>query len=314
MNPMKSTKDRARMATDTAVMSGVRQPAMGATRRWLGRLTGLPQHLLLVPGAVLLGVVFFYPVLQLIMTSFVDPEPGFGNYVKLFTSPEATQALLRTVVAAVVVCVCCLVLAYPYAYMMTVVRPSVRTAMLVVASLPFWTSIIARTFAWLVLEQRGGLIESAFAFFGIRGVTLLGTVPGVVVAMVQIVLVYMILPLYSVMSTIDRRLLSAAHVCGARKAYAFFRVYVPLTVPGINAGVSLVFLITLGFYVTPVLLGSSHYALIGQIIGFQVEQLLDFPTASAYSVILLVVMLVLLGLLLRGVRLTTGGRQRGGAQ
>jgi putative spermidine/putrescine transport system permease protein len=289
-------------------MTTLRPATSPATRRRpLSRL-GWPQYLLLAPGIALLGAAFFYPVILLVKTSFTDPKTGFENYTNLFSNSTATDALIRTVIAAVIVSACCLVLAYPYAYMMTTVRPATRTVMLVVVSLPFWTSLIARTFAWLVLEERSGLLERFLSVFGLHHVVLLGSTAGVVVAMVQILLAYMVFPLYSVMNSIDRRLLSAAHVCGARRTYAFFKVYVPLTVPGINAGLSLVFLLTLGFYVTPVLLGSSHDALVGQVIGFQVEQLFDFPSASAYSVVLLVVMLVMLGLLLRGVRLSTGGR------
>lgn len=284
-------------------------PAHGTRLRRIAQ----PHYLLLLPGVALLVAAFFYPVILLVKTSFTDPHPGFGNYTSLFSNPSATHSLIRTVIAALIVSACCLVLAYPFAYMMTLVRPAIRTLMFVVVTLPFWTSIIARTFAWLVLEERGGLIEDFLSFFGLKNVVLLGTVPGVVVAMVQIMLVYMVFPLYSVMNSIDRRLLSAAHVCGANRAYAFFRVYVPLTLPGISAGVSLVFLLTLGFYVTPVLLGSSHDALIAQVIGAEVNELYDFPAASAYSVILLVVMLVMLGVLLRGIRLMAGGRASRGA-
>jgi putative spermidine/putrescine transport system permease protein len=302
------------MKNEVSLSEGVAQPVAVTTRRWFVRAIGRPQYLLFLPGVALLGVVFFYPVITLVKTSFTDPKVGFGNYTALFSSSAAIDALIRTVIAGLIVSACCLVLAYPYAYMMTVVRPAVRTVMLVLVSLPFWTSLIARTFAWLVLEERGGLIQDAFSFFGVHHFVLLGTISGVVVALVQILLVYMVFPLFSVMNTIDKRLLSAAHVCGAKRAYAFFRVYVPLTLPGINAGVSLVFLLTLGFYVTPMLLGSSQDALIGQIIGFQVEQLLNFPTASAYSVILLAIMILMLGLLLRGVRLSTGGRAVRGRQ
>lgn len=289
-----------------------RAPVMKQSR--FVRVIARPEYLLLLPGAVLLGTSFFYPVISLIKTSFTDPAPGFSNYTALFSDPAATDALIRTVVAALIISACCLILAYPYAYMLTVVRPGIRIAMLVVVSLPFWTSLIARTFAWLILEERGGLLERAMSAFGLHYV-LLGTLPGVIVAMVQILLVYMVFPLYSVMSTIDRRLLHAAHACGASPTYAFFRVFVPLTLPGISAGVSLVFLLTLGFYVTPVLLGSSQDALVGQVIGVQVDQLFNFPEASAYSVILLVIMILMLGLLLRGIRLSTSGRAaRGGQQ
>jgi putative spermidine/putrescine transport system permease protein len=301
------------MVSDQTLLHGVAQRALVTKQSRLVRAIARPEYLLLLPGAALLGTSFFYPVISLIKTSFTDPKPGFGNYTALFSDPSATHALIRTVVAALIISACCLIVAYPYAYVMTVVRPGIRTAMLVVVSLPFWTSLIARTFAWLILEERGGLLERAMSIFGLHYV-LLGTLPGVVLAMVQILLAYMVFPLYSVMSTIDRRLLHAAHVCGANRTYAFFRVFVPLSLPGISAGVSLVFLLTLGFYVTPVLLGSSQDALVGQVIGVQVGQLFDFPAASAYSVILLVIMLLMLGLLLRGIRLSTAGRAARGGQ
>jgi putative spermidine/putrescine transport system permease protein len=320
MNPGKrvlaTTDDRPGRVVGTSFgadepgSSGAGPGRPNVLRRW-----GRPQLALLIPGIALLAVVFFYPVVTLVKTSFTDPQLGFGNYTALFSSPSATHALVRTIVAAFIVSACCLILAYPYAYMMTVMKPGVRTVMFVLVSLPFWTSLIARSFAWLVLEERGGMIESALALVGLPGHVLLGSVPGVVVALIQILLVYMVFPLYNVMSTIDRRVLDAAYVCGARRPYAFFRIYLPLTLPGISAGVSLVFLLTLGFYVTPVLLGSSHDALVAQIIGIQVNQLLDFPTASAYSVILLAIMIVLLGLLLKGIKLGTTGRTlRGDAQ
>lgn len=301
------------MVSDQTLLHGVAQRALVTKQSRLVRAIARPEYLLLLPGAALLGTSFFYPVISLIKTSFTDPKPGFGNYTALFSDPSATHALIRTVVAALIISACCLIVAYPYAYVMTVVRPGIRTAMLVVVSLPFWTSLIARTFAWLILEERGGLLERAMSIFGLHYV-LLGTLPGVVLAMVQILLAYMVFPLYSVMNTIDRRLLHAAHVCGANRTYAFFRVFVPLSLPGISAGVSLVFLLTLGFYVTPVLLGSSQDALVGQVIGVQVGQLFDFPAASAYSVILLVIMLLMLGLLLRGIRLSTAGRAARGGQ
>lgn len=301
------------MVSEQSLLEGVAPRAPVTKQNRLVRAIAKPEFLLLLPGAALLGISFFYPVISLIKTSFTDPTTGFSNYTALFSDPAATHALIRTVVAALIISACCLILAYPYAYVMTVVRPGIRTAMLVVVSLPFWTSLIARTFAWLILEERGGVLERAMSVFGLHYV-LLGTLPGVVVAMVQILLVYMVFPLYSVMSTIDRRLLHAAHVCGANRTYAFFRVFVPLTLPGISAGVSLVFLLTLGFYVTPVLLGSSQDALVGQVIGVQVDQLFNFPEASAYSVILLVIMILMLGLLLRGIRLSTAGRAARGGQ
>lgn len=266
--------------------------------------------ILLLPAAFLLVVVFFYPVGRIVWLSFTQPHVGWENYTAIFTDSSSVDVLVRTVIAALIVSAVCLVLAFPYAYLMSVAGQRGRMVMLAVTVLPFWTSLIARNFAWLVLEERGGPISRVFQAIGIPNVNLLGTVPGVIVAMVQLLLPYMVLPLFSVMSGINGRVMHAAYVCGAHRVSAFRRVYLPLALPGVTAGVSLVFLLTLGFYVTPALLGSSNDSLIGQLIGFKIETTLDFAGAGAYSTLLIVVMLVLLGVLLRALRLSAAARRQ----
>jgi putative spermidine/putrescine transport system permease protein len=177
---------------------------------------------------------------------------------------------------------------------MTVVGPRTRNLLIVAVMLPFWTSVMARNFAWFMLMQRRGVIESLFSFFGIDNVVLLRTETGVLISMIQVLLPFMVLPLYSSLSTIDRRLLTAASSLGGTGFNIFFRIYLPLSAPGIIAGVSLVFITSLGFYVTPAVLGTPQQALISQLIALRVNELLDFSGAGAVATIVLALTLMLL--------------------
>ncbi|WP_344896235.1 ABC transporter permease [Actinomadura meridiana] len=248
----------------------------------------------ILPATALLLVFFCYPLGNIIWRSFTDPSTGFGNYTKLLHDGVSVTVLTRTLITGLIVAACTLVIAYPYAYAMTRVSPRARNLMTVVVLLPFWTSMMARNFAWYMLEQRGGLIDDAFSAVGIHGVVLLGTVSGVAVAMVQVMLPFMVLPLYSGMDGIDKRLLDAATSLGAPRWRAFARVYLPLSIPAVLSGFTLVFILTLGFYVTPALLGSPQQSLVPQLIATRVSDLLDFGGAGALGSVLLVVTLLAL--------------------
>lgn len=252
-----------------------------------------------LPATALLLVFFCYPLISIVWRSFSDPALGFGNYLSLLHDGTSVRVLWRTVFTALVVATCTLVIAYPYAYAMTRMGPRGRGIMILLVLLPFWTSLMARNFAWYLLEQRDGVIENMLAAIGIDGVVLLGSVAGVTVAMVQVMLPYMVLPLYSSMSSIDRRLLDAATSLGAPWPTAFRKVYLPLSLPGMLSGFSLVFIMSLGFYITPALLGSPQQALVSQVIGTRVNNLLDFGGAGALGAVLLVVTLLVLAVVNR---------------
>ncbi|WP_242884352.1 ABC transporter permease [Actinomadura litoris] len=247
-----------------------------------------------LPATALLLVFFFYPIATIVWRSLTEPDAGFGNYTALLHDGLSVKVLVRTLVTALIVAATTLVIAYPYAYAMTKVRPRTRAVLTVIVLLPFWTSLMARNFAWYMLEQRGGPIERFLGLIGFDGVVLLGTVAGVTVAMVQVMLPFMVLPLYSAMEQIDPRLLDAAGSLGAPRWRAFGRVYVPLSVPGMLSGFSLVFIMTLGFYITPALLGSPQNSLISQVISERVSKLLDFGGAGALGTVLLGVTLLVL--------------------
>lgn len=260
--------------------------------------------LLLVPAIAVILCFFLYPILTIVWDSFTDPKVGLQNYAKLLNDNVTVKVLGRTLVTTVFVTVGTLILAYPYAYAMTLVSGGTRRLMMLVVLVPFWTSLMARTFSWYVIEQRGGVIAEFFSFFGLD-VVLLGSITGVAVAMIQVMLPFMVLPLYSGLSGIDLRLIDAAKTLGANRFRSFKDVYFRLSVPAIASGASLVFIITLGFYVTPALLGSPREAMLSQIIAMRVNDLLDFAGAGALGLLLFVLTLAVVILLSRMGNLTS---------
>ena len=286
-----------RLAATTA------EPAAPGARK--GRAAAV--LLLAVPAAAWLLLYFVWPSLQLLLTSLTTPEPGLSNYTAI-ADGAAVTIIVRTLVMAIVVAVVCALVAYPYAYLMTIATTRWRAVLLILVLVPFWTSLLARTFAWVVLLQDGGLDQRAFAAIGFESVRLLGTPVGVTLAMAQVMLPFMVLPLYNTMRGINRRLIDAALSLGAHPVQAFLRVYLPLSFPGLAAGATLVLVLSLGFYVTPALVGSPQQSMLAQYIGVQVNELVNFGGAGALALALLIVTLVLLA----AVQLLT--RRRSGGQ
>lgn len=275
-------------------------PASARVRR-----VGGPLLLLALPAVVVLGVFFVVPALRLAWLSVSTPELGLGNYTGMATDGVVITVVLRTLGMAAVVTVLCVLCAYPYAYLMTIVGPRWRAVLTALVLLPFWTSLMARTFAWVVLLQDTGVVNGLLAAVGLGPTRLLGTTAGVSIAMAQVMLPFMVLPVYAAMRGIDRRLVDAAMGLGARPINAFLRVYLPLSLRGVAAGATLVMVLSLGFYVTPSLVGSPQQSMLAQLISVQVNQLLDFGAAGALAVTLLVVTLVLVAGVQRLTR--TGG-------
>ncbi|MEA2329880.1 MAG: putative spermidine/putrescine transport system permease protein [Thermoleophilaceae bacterium] len=273
------------------------RPSGGARLRGLGGRAWIP---LVLPALLILAVFFFYPLAEIVRRSFAEIAPPgtspFGNYQWFFDTPANLTILRRTIVTAVAVTAACLLVAYPYAYLMTVVGRRTRAVLLALVLVPFWTSLMVRNFAWIVLLQDQGPVNDALAAVGVGRQRLIGNVSGVTIAMIQILLPFATLPIYAVLRGIDRRLLQAAQSLGAPPWRAFLKVYLPLSAPGILAGALIVFVISLGFYVTPALLGSPTNALISQFIFIQVSTLLDWGRGGAMAVVLLVVAMVLIGL------------------
>jgi putative spermidine/putrescine transport system permease protein len=284
-----STLDTQRGFARTLAPRGEAGPRLARRGAWR-------RAALLAPAGVFLIAFFAYPVGKILATSFSDGTSGLSlqNYTWFFDTSVNMTVLLRTFVTAAVVTVVCLVVGFPYAYLMTVVGPRWRAVLLILALVPFWTSLMTRNLAWLALLQPHGPMSTITHKLGLGDVALLGNVKGVVIAMSQILLPFMILPLFATLRNIDRRLLSAAEGLGARPSVAFVRVYLPMSVPGMMAGSLLVFVLSLGFYLTPAILGSPQNSLLSQLIVTQVSGLLDWGHAGAMAMILLLVTVVLI--------------------
>ena len=252
--------------------------------------------LLLLPALVLLLAFFVYPVLTMVWRSLTDPEPGLGNFGWFFTEPANLRVLARTFTTGLWVTLITLALSYPYAYAMTAAGQRGKAVLTLLVLVPFWTSLMVRTFAWQVLLQDTGVVNRALALVGLGPAHLIRTETGVIIGMTQVLMPFMVLPLYAVLSGIDLGLVRAARSLGARPVVAFLRVYLPLSMPGLAAGALMVFILSLGFYITPALLGSPTDALLSQQIFTQVSGLLRWGRGGAMGVVLLVATLVLIGL------------------
>ncbi|MBS0249079.1 MAG: ABC transporter permease [Proteobacteria bacterium] len=268
---------------------------MQATIAKLAERPNLWPWLLLAPLAVYLAVFFLVPLVNVIVMSFTEPRLTLMNYERVLTGALYQRVFINTFATALLVTAVCLMVGYPLAFLMTRVSP--RTAMLILTlvTMSFWTSFLVRTYAWMVLLGDSGPIVGFIRAIGIEHPPrLLFTRFSSTLAMVHILAPYMIMNIYSVMRKIDPVLIRSAQSLGARGASLFRHVYLPLTAPGIANGSVLVFVICLGFYVTPVLLGSPREQMIAGLIGTEIEEFLAFGRGSAMAMILLLITLVIL--------------------
>lgn len=256
------------------------------SRPWvLGRGYAL---LLIVPAAYL-TVFFLWPLPRVVLRSFLEPRLGLENYAKvLFTGPFL-HILLYTLDVAGIVTAVCLLVAYPVAALTARIRglPLRLMTTLIVGSL--WTSAVIRSYAWMILFQRYGVVNQSLVALGLTDVPvrILQTTAAVVIGMVHILLPFMLLPLIATMRRIDRNLLRAGQILGAGPVSLFLRVYLPLSLPGVNAGTVLVFITALGFFITPSLLGGGRTMMAAMIIEQEADIYLDWPLASALATVLL---------------------------
>jgi len=272
-----------------------------ATRRaprWQSRHLGP----LLLAAPLVLYLLAFYalPVAAMLSRSVTDPSWTLANYARLAADPVFLRVLASTLITAAIVTAWTIVLGYPVAFAIARSRPAVANIVLVVVLLPFWTSVLVRSYAWMVLLGRHGLINEALTAAGIIAspLRLLNTSLAVYIAMIHILLPYAILPLASVLRQIDGALLRAAAGLGANPWRVFRQVVLPLSLPGVVVGMLLVFVLSLGFYITPALVGGPRDTMLSMLITQQVD-LLNWPYAAALSTTLLAVALTLIGVALR---------------
>jgi putative spermidine/putrescine transport system permease protein len=262
------------------------------------------QGLLIVPGLVFLAVFFAFPLVEMAVRSVT--EPSAANYTSIAESTVYMRALRTTFLTALIVTVSCLALGYPYAYLMSQSGPRLTALLMALVLLPFWSSILVRTYAWQFWLEDTGVINTLLQKAGIidEPLGLIRNTFGVVVAMTQVLLPFMVLPLYVAMRRIDPALPRAAGSLGASPFVGFRRVFLPLSLPGVATGSLLVFILALGFYFAPALLGGPRSTMISQLIVDEVQTQGAFGLGAAMGIVLLVATLLVLAV---GARLTRIG-------
>ncbi|GBE42548.1 putrescine transport system permease protein PotH [bacterium BMS3Bbin10] len=261
------------------------------------RKSALLRYWPLYPAFLFLGFFFLYPVILLLGLSFVDNQGALTgeHYSRLVASSTYLKVLMITLKIAGWTTVIAILAGYPVAYLLATVKTSTRNRLIIWVLMPFWTSFLVRTFAWIVLLGRKGALNQWLEALGLvdQPVAMIFNFAGVMIGMVHALMPLCILTMLSVMENIDTNLTKAASTLGARGGQAFWRIYFPLSVPGIAAGGMLVFITALGFFITPALLGGARETMIVQVIIFNIQEVLNWGFAGAIAVLLLVAVLII---------------------
>jgi len=258
---------------------------------------GVTAALLVAPAALTIIVLFAIPIGYVLLLSVTDPNVSLEHYRRLFNVPLYADVMVNTFRTSLIVTGACLLLGYPLAYVMARRNDVIGILLLIAVGLSFWTGFVVRSYAWLVILGNKGPVTAIYVMAGLsKPPQLLFTSFSSTLGMIHILLPYMVLALYGVMRKIDPSYLRAAEGLGARPFVAFRYVFLPLSLPGVVNGALLVFTMCLGFYVTPILLGTPKDMMISQLINQQIEDLLAWGFASAIAVVLLACTLVLLAL------------------
>ncbi len=221
---------------------------------------------------------------------------------EIVPQPEDRQIyidmLLKTLKLSLMVTVFCVILGYPLAYLLSVLPSSKSNLLMILVLLPFWTSLLVRTSAWIVMLQSKGVVNSLLLYLGIisEPLDMMYNQIGTVVAMTHILLPFLILPTYSVMKSISPVYMHAARSLGATPAHAFIKVYFPQSLPGLSAGAILVFILSIGYYITPALVGGRTGQMISNLIAYHMQTSLNWGLGAALAGSLLIVVLVLYGI------------------
>ncbi|MFA5488132.1 MAG: ABC transporter permease [Candidimonas sp.] len=261
----------------------------GISRSALGTLM-----LLLVPGAFLL-VFFVVPLAASIGASVGFPDVSFASYQHLFNTPVYQSVYWKTLRIALIVTLICVFVGYPCAYYIASLRPKARSIAIILIAMPFMLSVLVRNYVWMLALQNTGLVNRLLMELGWLDspLQLMYNSFAVTIAMVNMLLPYMILPVLSALLAVPGDLGSASTSLGANGWRTFMRVTLPLTMPGIAVGALLTFIVSLGFYITPAMLGGTREMMVATLIAFNVREVLNWPLAFSLSTTLLASTIVL---------------------
>jgi putative spermidine/putrescine transport system permease protein len=249
--------------------------------------------LVVLPAVLMLVLLYFVPLGNVLLTSVTDPKPGLENYGLLFTSASVQRSLLTTLRIAAITTVFALLLGYVVAYAMRAASTRTQRLMLVLVLLPFWISILVRSFAWIALLGTQGPVNSALVAWGLvdEPVSLVRNETGVLIGMIHVMVPYAVLTLYANMRGIDAGLVAAARSLGASRWQAFRMVFLPLTAPGLIGAGMLVFILSLGFYITPALLGGGKVLMVAEYVAVQINDTLRWGLGTMLAATLMIAVL-----------------------
>jgi spermidine/putrescine transport system permease protein len=259
--------------------------------------------LLLFPGMFWLLLFFMIPLLVIVLYSFLTPGPTgnviwqftLNNYARLFTESVYLNAYWRSLWIGVVTTVICLLIGYPLALFIARSSPRWRGLLLFLVLIPFWTNFLVRTYAWMIILNNNGILNSLLQSLGLPRQALLNNTGAVLIGLIYGELPFMVLPLYASLDRFDFTLLEAASDLGASRFRAFLRVMLPLTMPGVAAGSVLVFIPTVGQFVVSDLLGGAKVDLLGNLLQrlFTRANPPNWPLGSAMAIIFMFVLTIL---------------------
>lgn len=278
---------------------------VGGKRR---RREGAPY--LIIPGLAVLALGFLVPLALLIPESLSDETSTGGAYIRMFTDNIYLRIVGNTARLAVMAVIVSVLFGYPMALWISRLGPRAKLLAIIAVVLPFWVSILVRTYSWIVILGQEGLVNQTLQRLGItaRPIEFLYTEMGVMIGTTNILAPFFILPMVATMSSIDRRLTGAALSLGASRFQAFWRVFFPLTVPTLISSAFLVFVLTFGFYVTPSILGGGRVVMLATLLDYLVNTATDWSMAGAISIFLLVTTLILMVIAGFLAKLTRPGR------
>lgn len=254
------------------------------------------RHILLLgPLVAYLCVFFIYPLYAVLMQSLFDPKFTIEHYVELIKYSVYARMLWNTLEICTMITLLCVLFGYPIAYYLTVTKSSWAMILMIAVVTPFWMSVLVRTYAWIMILGRYGVINDSLLYLGFIGspLKLLFNRLGVYVGMVYVMFPYAVLPMVSVMKGIDRSLMQAADNLGSTPWQSFKKVFLPLSLPGVGAAILLTFIRTVGSFITPALMGSTRDTMLAQGIQSQIEEVSNWGLASAMSILLFVVVIIL---------------------
>lgn len=290
------------MSRAAALPAEAAAPARASSRPF-GRDGGW--WLLILPAFLLMTLLYVAPIAQVLVISFTEPQPGLSNYERLLTSESVQRVIVTTLRIGAITTVLSLLLGYALAYKVTMSGPLARRWWLLAVLVPLWISVLVRAFAWVTLLRRQGLVNEGLMAMGVidQPLALVWNELGIVIGMVHAMVPYAVLPMLASMGEVDRRVLAAARGLGATRTESFLRVFLPLSMPGVIAAGVLVFIFSLGFYITPALLGGGKTLMVAEWIKLQITDLIRWGLGAMMATVLVVAILTVLAVFSRVVDL-----------